>query len=266
MSSNRKKREKPKYPVMFSQSLINDALFAEVCPKFIHYKYVLGIETDQEDEQNLMFKGRYFEWHLLGAVRGGEEPKFKPLSGGGKPKPEKDLLELVEYSKCVLKELGLDHTKGEKQLKLVSEDLQGHIDWKTSDIQKPERKALYDVKYTETQVDDRWNGWANFETKEESKIQAAQYITLHYLVHNEFLPFYFIIFGKSKWVRVIKVELTREGLEWHELKLNRVKEKVKGWLENEWKAEPEFNKCVKCGYYSFCKDKATKPTVETFTV
>jgi hypothetical protein len=69
-------------PVNISQSLIKDIAIVNSsdpkeiikpahCPKWIKFKYVLGMETKTTDAQ---LYGQYFEWHLLGATRGGKEP------------------------------------------------------------------------------------------------------------------------------------------------------------------------------------------------
>src|SRR5690606_29608774 len=68
--------------INISQSLIKDVMLmnspdskdiikAVHCPKYIKYKYVDGIDTKPTDA---MLYGQFFEWHLLGATRSGEEP------------------------------------------------------------------------------------------------------------------------------------------------------------------------------------------------
>jgi CRISPR/Cas system-associated exonuclease Cas4 (RecB family) len=249
-----------------SQSFINDAIRNDVCPKRLEYKYVLHVEPDNENEENPMFRGRYFEWHLLGKTRDGIEPVFKPLQRGGKPKAQTDLDELIEYARDLLKKMGLDPAEGDKQLYLESEELSGNIDWRTKDFASPTRKALYDVKYTETKIDDRYIGWADFETKDESKRQATQYILLNYLATGEYLPFYFLVFGKSKWCKIIKVEITSEGVDIHMAGVERVQEMKAEWAAKGWPASPKYEKCRACDYRNFCQHKALIPEVEIYQV
>jgi hypothetical protein len=221
------------FEVMYSQSLINSAIDRDVCPKYLKYKYLEKIEEKETEEtKSVMFRGRYFEWHLLGATRDGQEPKFhknqipKKDKYGKKdfrPQAQIDMDVIVEYARDILMGMGLDTDEGEKQLHLVSDDLEGHLDWVTKDFANPERQAIYDVKFTETAHDDRFRGWADFESKIEAKIQAIHYIKLMFYVRAVYMPFYFLVFGKSFWVRVIKVEMTNEGVNWHEMALEKTR-------------------------------------------
>lgn len=65
-----------------SQSLIKDVLVInsadpkevikpQHCPRYLKYKYVDHLKG--KDTEAMLY-GRFFEWHLLGATRGGEEP------------------------------------------------------------------------------------------------------------------------------------------------------------------------------------------------
>jgi hypothetical protein len=272
-----RKKTKPKEredTVMLSQSFMNDAIKNDICPAYLKNKYIdLIEEREEEDTKNAMFKGRYFEWHLLGATRDGIEPIFDKNTIGKKdlygrkdfrPAAEIEMDLIVENASELLYSMGLDPDEGEKQKEVISEDFIGHLDWVTRDLKNPDRKAIYDVKYTETKIDDRFIGWADFESKHESRLQAIHYIIMMYLETGEYMPFYFLIFGKSGWVRVIKVEMTSEGLTWHENTVKRVKERVELWKKTGWIAVPEYNKCIRCGYMSICKQRAISPNIEVF--
>lgn len=74
--------------VKMSQSLIKDLLKTrsidqkvtitpQYCPQYIKFKYVDGLKTKPSDA---MLLGSYFEWHLLGAVRDGIEPKLPRIN------------------------------------------------------------------------------------------------------------------------------------------------------------------------------------------
>lgn len=244
-----------------SQSFMNDCINNDVCQKMLYHKYILEIEADNEEENSPMFRGRFFEWHLLGATRGGIEPKFEPLKRGGKPKEERDLLQLVENAKQTLFNLGLDIDKGEKQLFLKSENMQGNLDLVSNDIQG-EGKAIYDIKYTETRYDDRYLGWADIETKQESKLQALHYIILYYLARGEYLPFYFIVFGKTGWVRIIRIRATTDSVDLHMAMVNAAELKLKEMAANDFPATPNYMKCINCKFKDFCTHKSTKPEIE----
>jgi hypothetical protein len=277
-ASGRKRPTKKRvYPFLLSQSFINDAIDREVCPKYMQYKYIDGAEQDNEEEKNVMFRGRYFEWHLLGATRDNIEPVFIPNKIATKKKDNKidtrpqaqaDLDDLIIKAREICKRLGLDTSKGDKQLFIQSEDISGNIDWITRDPfhTDEDRQAIIDVKYTETAFDDRYRGWADFETKDDAKTQAVHYIILNYLKTGKYLPFYFFVFGKAGWVRIIKVKLTPEGLDVHINKVNHVREIAMKWHEDGWPARAEFNKCAACGYVSTCPARALMPGVEEFVI
>jgi CRISPR/Cas system-associated exonuclease Cas4 (RecB family) len=255
-----------------SQSFIKDSMGNDVCPKYIKYRFVDRIELPPTDA---MLKGKYFEWHLLGATRDGTEPKFEELSRGRKaadgsmdkrPKEQLEMDELISYAREVLKTVGLDTSQGEKQLRITTDGMDGHIDWVTKDISDATRKAIYDVKYTDTKFDDRWNGWADFESKWDAKLQAAHYTILYFAKYGVYLPFYFLVFGKAKWCRIIKVHLTQIGVDQHATKLADAEIRLDKWEEQGFPATPEFNKCMVCGYNGICPHRAIKPTIEIFEI
>jgi len=266
--------------VKYSQSYIRAALDVDACPAALKFKFIDKIKEKEDDEtRTAKFNGRYFEWHLLGATRDGMEPVFRPNEKARytvgplgekipdyRPKEELDLIELIQYAKTVLKNMGLNPAEGEKQLKIQVGDKEGHLDWVTKDFQQPERKAIYDVKWTGTKVDDHFNGWADFSRMDGERFQATHYIKLYKEAHGEYIPFYFIVFGKSGWIRVIKVILTDSGAVWHNTTMINAREKTAQFEARGWPERPAFNKCIKCGYLEHCKNPAIKPDVEVFLI
>lgn len=249
--------------LLISQSLIKDVLPQSACPKQIGHKYIEGQRTPPSE---LMLRGQYFEHHLIGATRGGEVPELTKLKKGGKSQAEKDLEELITYARIILDAMKLDVSKGESQVEIQVDGLEGHIDHINTDIQNPARKAIYDVKYTETKYDDRWNGWADFESLTDAKIQAAQYVKLYHAMHGQYIPYYFLIFGKSFWCRIIKVVVTAAGMAIHNNRIDITKERMMQWNEEGWPAKPEFYKCLKCHFSDKCKFVATIPDIETYQI
>lgn len=248
--------------ILISQSFYKDVNNAD-CLFRLCMKYVKGLEEAPTDA---MHKGRYFEWHLLGAVRGGVEPTFEPLKTGGKPAAQRDLDELVVSARKIMSDLGIDIAKGEKQVRLETDIFVGHLDLVAPDYQKPDRMAIYDVKYTDTKFDDRWNGWGDAENNEDIKIQALHYVYLYNLVRGEYPPFYFVVFGKSGWVRVIKIVVTKDGLNAHVDQLGKIGERLEQFQAAGWSANPDYNRCRDCGFYKVCPHKATKPIAEIINV
>lgn len=364
-----------KTKVKMSQSLIKDIMKTKSideriimlpahCPQYIKHKYVDRLRTKQSDA---MLLGSYFEWHLLGAVRDGIEPKLprinirdqrptksasknsmveyimekapntiikgtgkridlKPSVSSSKPKlieymasksviiPEKatkeELYEIIkgmpedlgepeitnedlfsfiqtlppdytegdistqqkimdlviENARKILLKYNLDVDEGEKQVRLETEKENGHLDWRYKDIENPERVAIYDVKFTKTRYDDWRNGWFNVEEKEDAKIQALHYIYLHYENTGEFVPFYFLVFGESGWIRIFKFEITEDSFMLHKVLIQQSHEWYKELKKSKFKAKPEYNRCLECDFNDVCKFRAVLPEIEKIRI
>lgn len=358
-----------------SQSLIKDIMKTKSideriimlpahCPQYIKHKYVDRLKTKQSDA---MLLGSYFEWHLLGAVRDGIEPKLprinirdqrptksasknsmveyimekapntiingtgkridlKPAISSSKPKlieymasksvliPERatkeELYEIIkgmpedlgepeitnedlftfiqtlppdytegdistqqkimdlviENARKILLKYNLDVDEGEKQVRLETEKENGHLDWRYKDIENPERIAIYDVKFTKTRYDDWRNGWFNVEEKEDAKIQALHYIYLHYENTGEFVPFYFLVFGESGWIRIFKFEITEDSFMLHKVLIQQSHEWYKELEKSKFKAKPEYNRCLECDFNDVCKFRAVLPEIEKIRI
>lgn len=244
-----------------SQSFIKDALTDDPCPQFLKFKYVDGMDTIPSTNQ---FYGLYFEYHLLGGCRGGKEPQYEPLKGGGKPKPIQDVDVVIAQAKSIMQRMGINISGGQVQAMLETDSEKGALDLFTDDFLRPERKAVYDVKFTETKVDDRWHGWGDVENDPNARIQPRHYVKLakDALGLDYYPPFYYFVFGKSGWVRVIKVEITEEGLEAHKAMTELARTKANSWASKGWKAAPEYNKCTDCAFNLICTSRASLPTVE----
>lgn len=250
-------------PMAISQTLIKAVLQQDACPLQLRRRFIDGEQIPPSD---LMNRGKYFEHYLIGATRGGEVPVIEKLKKGGISQAEKDLNELITYAKVILDDIGLDVSKGQSQVELKSGLLEGHLDHINADIMNPDRKAIYDVKYTETRYDDRWNGWADFDSMVDQKIQASQYIMLYQLTHGHYVPYYFLVFGKSFWCRIIKVVVTEQTMVFHRNRIAATQDKIAEWSQKNWPAAPEFVKCGNCHFNSTCKQVATKPTIEIFQI
>ena len=246
-----------------SQSLIKEIQKKSVCPREIKFNYIDGIQRESSDVQH---KGNYFEYYILGSCYNNKVPTYALLKSGEKPTAQKALDELIIYAKDVLNLVGLDLSKGESQVTIETKECVAHIDHINFDLENKKKKALYDVKYTETAMDDRWNGWGDFDSKTDSHIQAAHYITLYHEKHHEWIPFYFLVFGKSKWVRIIKVELSEERYDLHQRDIELAQAVLSAYEENDFPAVGEFNKCLNCSFNEICTEKVTKPNIETATI
>jgi hypothetical protein len=246
-----------------SQSLVKEILKFDHCPKQIYYSFVENKELIEPSENMLL--GRYFESELLGACRGGEKQEARLLKNGDKAKPFADCDDLVNFAKGVLKRLNIDISKGKSQLYVETDFLSGNIDHRNKDILS-EGLANYDVKWTATKEDDRWNGWGDPESKEDAKIQAIHYTLLSFQETGEWLPFYFIVFGRDKWVKVIQYKITNESMAAYKAKLANTGATIKEYAEKNYKGNGSFNKCISCPFYEICPDKSSIIEIETYQI
>lgn len=244
-----------------SQSLMNN-VFSVNCPQAIKLRYVDKVQTQQSET---MKRGLYFEWLLLGQSSQ-EAPQMEKLKNGGKSQAEKDIDELAAIARTTLDLMGIKMDAIQTQVRLEVDGMSGIIDMIANDIENPDRLAIYDIKYTETKYDDRWNGWADLDNKPDSKRQARHYIHLYNLIHGTYLPYYFIVFGKSGWCRVIKCVMTAENLEAHIQEVDLVRSNLKFWKDTYWPALPSYEKCRDCYVAEHCKSVKVTPDVEQYEV
>lgn len=197
-----------------------------------------------------------------------EKLKFEPAEyvDGEKHEAYKNIDDIVAFAKEVCLKLGIDLSKGKSQVDVQSETLKGAIDHVNIDIENPEILANYDVKYTDTKEDDRWNGWGNPEDKWDAQIQAAHYSLVTFEKTGLWYPFYFLVFGKDKWVKVIRFQLTEDGLHAHKERIRETASKINEYALNDYKGNGSFNKCLACPFYDLCEDKATIPLIETYQI
>lgn len=197
-----------------------------------------------------------------------EKVKFMPTDEipGEKAKPFRDCDKNIEHARQVFERLGLKIEEGKSQEDLQSELLSGAIDHINKDLQNPEKLANYDLKWTATKEDDRWNGWGDPESMEDAKIQAVHYTLVSYEVFKEWRPFYFLVFGKDNWVKVIRFKITQEAMEQHKARIKHTADKVREYALNDFKGTGSFNKCVSCPFYEVCEDKATIPQIEEYEI
>lgn len=244
-----------------SQSLMNN-VFSVNCPQAIKLRYVDKVQTQQSEA---MKRGLYFEWLLLGQSSQ-EAPQMEKLKNGGKSQAEKDIDELAAIARTTLDLMGIKMDAIQTQVRLEVDGMSGIIDMIANDIENQDRLAIYDIKYTETKYDDRWNGWADLDNKPDSKRQARHYIHLYNLIHGTYLPYYFIIFGKSGWCRVIKCVMTAENLDMHIQEIDTVRSNLKFWKDTHWPALPSYEKCRDCYVAEHCKSVKVTPDVEQYEV
>lgn len=245
-----------------SQSLMNMVLDAQCCPYAVKLNYVDKLKSETTE---LMLRGHVFEYKLIGKSTSDKEiPELPKLQKGGLSQAEKDIDVLVEIAKAAMVKLGVDFKNSQVQVRLETKNGEsGLLDMVTT---VGGRKSIVDVKYTETKYDDRWNGWADLETRPESKRQARHYIKLWHDLFGEWLPYYFFVFGKSGWMRVLKCTLTSESLEVHEEEIQATRDLLKRFEKEGWKPLPSYEKCRDCYMMAHCTFVQTLPDIEQYTI
>ena len=238
--------------VNISQSLIKLLDKTECAEEVKHY--LQGTETKPSEA---MLCGLYFEHYLIGGCRGGQVPTFKPLKSGAKPKAELDLIELIDKSKEILEANNIEILEVQPEYKF--DDVVGHLD-AIGTING--HKAIIDVKWTATREDDKWNGWADATFKEDAHIQALHYTWVFYMATGEMLPFYFLVFGKGGWVKLIHIDINIDLLDRHEDKINETRQKLKAIIDSKFESEPNIAMCGSCRYKNVCSKRSLKLKTE----
>lgn len=262
--------------IKVSYSVMSD-IEAKKCPRFIKYKYVDGIPTQGSLQ---MEKGKYFEYELLGACRG-DKPELPKLKSGGKTEVELTVDSAVAFAKDILDKLGISQYISPEtvQVRLETDDRVGHPDLIGKCFIDSSKAAIYDVKYTETAVDDKWNGWGGVESGGDngspeyykSRTQATQYATMYFEKTGIMPRFYFLVFGswgkdldgnKKHWCRILQYRLTDATIFDHDNKVMFARNIIGQWENEGYKAKSDFNTCLSCPFRGICDSVVLLPAIE----
>jgi hypothetical protein len=245
--------------VNITQSLIKE-IDKDGCSIAIKH-FLSGTKTKPSEA---MLCGLYFEHYLIGGCRGGQVPEFKALKNGNKPKAQTDLDKLIKRSKHILEANNI--VIHEVQPEYKSDDIVGHFD-AMGEIDG--EKCIIDVKWTATKQDQKYNfGWADPTIKEDAHLQATHYVYTYYLTTfaQERLPFYFLVFGKSGWIKKIRFDITEAALMQHDEKIKETRAKLKAIIDNNFAYEPHFGQCSTCRYKDSCDSFSYKLKTEEYEI
>ena len=235
-----------------SQSGLRDFYNPEYCKIKWEETYINGYRSRPT---SAMLDGLVFEQNVIGMSRGGEIYEIPKLKNGNPSKRETDLLKLAKEAQNTM--MDLDIKLLDVQPEWETKDLIGHPD---ALITYKGEKAILDLKYTAIREDEscRWNPYAWHDLEHKDFSQAIHYIELYYRMTKEYLPFFYLVFGKSGWVKFICIDLTQDSLIEYRTKLKNFKKDIKTF-------KPEgINKyeiCRKCPIT--CNDRITKPQIIT---
>ena len=237
-----------------SQGAVRDFYDPDYCKIKWEEVYLNGYRTKPT---NAMLDGLVFEQEVIGMSRGGEVYEI-PKGKTGKPlKRETDLLELSERSKKTMLDLEIELI--DVQPEWETDELIGHPD---ALIKYKGELAIMDLKYTAIREDEscKWNpyAWNDLEHKDFS--QAIHYIEMYYQIHGIYLPFFYLVFGKSGWCKFILIDLTAESLENYRDKLKQFKVDFKNFKSV---GVNDYSICRKCPV--ICNKRVLKPNIIEIT-
>lgn len=223
-------------------------------PKCKHYFkliYVDGHETQPSDAQLL---GQVFEYKLTGQTTlHGVTPELPKLKNGGASADERMLDERVEAVREVLKHHNIVVKETGSALK--AEGITGHLD---AVVEVNGQHAIMDVKFTETKEDDKWYGWADLDKLD--LLQPATYVELGKHAWGKYLPFYYLVVGKT-WMRLIKVVLTTEDIAEMKSRFNAVRSALKA---ETFEPTPTWKNCKGCRLADVCQHAVKMPEIEVY--
>ena len=233
-----------------SQSSIKDFYNEEICKIKWEEMYVNGYRNKPSAA---MLDGLVFEQLTIGESRGGEIYEIPKLKSGKPSKRESDLISLSEFAKDTMK--SLDIKLLEVQPEWETDTLIGHPD---ALIEYKGNKAIMDLKYTGVKETEscKYNpyAWSDLEYKDFR--QALHYVEMYYQLYKEYLPFFYLVFGKSGWVKFISIDITNSAIEDYRMLLRTFSSDL---IDFTPKPINKYSICRKCALE--CTKRTNKPNI-----
>lgn len=205
-----------------------------------------------------MLEGLVFEEELIGSARGHEKVDAPKQKNGEPYKWERDVRGLANKGKKLMKDMGIKIV--DVQPEWVYDGMVYHLD---AIMEYNGELAVLDVKFTSTRVDEAGKyGWGDPTLLDHT--QAIHY-TLGSIHHYDRpLPFYYIVFGKSGWVKFIQVKVSKETMVQHV----EVVKRLMDYMANDFEPTPtkSYNKCARCLLRTVCDKRVEIPDTEIVVV
>ena len=202
-----------------------------------------------------MIDGLVFEELTIGSTRDNESfiGMIPRLKNGNVSKREADLVYLSEFAKKTMKDLEIKII--EVQPEWETDTLIGHPD---ALITYKGNLAIMDLKYTAIREDEscKWNPYAWSDLKYKDFRQALHYVEMYYQLYDVYLPFFYLVFGKSGWVKFISVDITSNAMEDYRMLLNTFSKDLQDFSPKPIK---NYSICRKCELN--CTKRTNKPNV-----
>ena len=230
--------------------------------------YNQGEESPLLDPESVLNKGLYFEYHLIGGTRGGDPPLAFPLTQkGGQYKWHQDLDQNILDAETWMKKLQIEPIR--VQGEVTAGDEQMHYDLLANCYDplhlveyESNPLCLIDIKWTETRKDDKWNGWAEAAYNQKATLQATHYVHVFYQATGIMIPFYFLIFGKSGWVKFLRMRIRDPYMAAHVNYIQRFKEQREKRNERGYFPIMDLETCDACPFFGDCEYAVDRPIIE----
>jgi len=233
-----------------SNSLIRSVLTSE-CQYFIK----LQMDGVKSDPTPAMTNGLIIEHQMIGSTMTGEEPHLPLLKNGALSKVEKDLRDRADYVKSLFPAMGIEILSVQDFIQ--NDEFAGHIDFLGKVKSK---KAIVDIKFSGAKLYDNYFGWPYDLTEKlsEDEFQSVLYPYIMKDAEGEFLPFYYLLIGKT-WIRFVKVEFGQDHLDYFLKVADDVRNRIDRMTFEPLK---DYNACNSCILRSKCDKTTLVPGVE----
>jgi|GEM_PF-4470362 hypothetical protein len=238
-----------------TQSTLKDFYNPAYCRILWKAKYLEGFLMEPTDA---MRASLVFENKLLGNSRNGVVSEYPKLKNGELSKLETDINVLVEQAKQVFNHLQIQPL--EVQPLWETGDLLAHPDLVCSSTLAP--KAIVDITFCDYADSDRFNGWSDLQKIDT--MQAVHHCYVHYLMFNEWVPFFFFIFFKNGGVKVVDTKITVQAIDNHKVMLDQFRKDIEKLDVNG--IESSFSQCIRCPMNITCSQRVLAPKVEELVV
>ena len=238
-----------------SQSAIKDFYNDEVCRIKWEEMYVNGYRNRPSAA---MLDGLIFEELTIGGSRGGEIYQLPKLKNGKPSKREMDLIKLSEFAKKTMLDLEIELL--DVQPEWETDVLVGHPD---ALINYKGNRAIMDLKYTGVREDEscKWNPFAWSDLQYKDFRQALHYVEMYYQLSGEYVPFFYLVFGKSGWVKFISIDITASAMDDYKMLLETFTKDLETF---EAKPIKNYAICRKCTI--LCDKRTEKPNIITIEI
>ena len=284
-----------------TQSLIKDILPEDFCPHYIHLKYNEGIRTEPTEsmENGLFFESELLGSARGGKF---ELPRKEVCNKPKKSASKKAMMEYIKprlnfYSDAELKfhrkskdvlfkwiqlylpkdvtsfpyqrELDIlenvDYAKGKmKALEIVIEHVQPHL---SNEDRSGHFDALGTIKGTPAIFDVKWTGMSQQQFEREMKygtlIDDYRTQSRHYQSIDPNKDFYFLVFGKSNWCKVMRFTWNSDAV-MHHVETKSDVATVKFENLKDYEIKPDYKQCEGCRLREQCKLRENTPRIEDY--